>query len=397
MFLYLLNGTKYSISKEKEELFVDYILEGERYFHRNYGTTNFSIGRSAVYCKGGDIIYKNLELLLEIKDIYRKKELLQYYISYNDFSKIERVNKYFPLSGTIVSNGPNAFMAVRGSQKGNGLTDVVNNQGGLNYNLSYGSNSCYMFYGDEYKSIGAVFDFAMYPGTTSFYESDQQLYERYESEFNKSWGRVKRPNINCKGYNDEEKLITVLKTDLFNDGLSGDNLFIFKGNDAFALGTNFKNEKYNSNPIVTTVDQCLSGDKKDYSIILDYGMQITNRAFVYTNLCDYELVCESRDQFGSYSRGDAAGDDTIQKEKVFVAYYNWENDVSGMNYAYAVSPISNEFQLSDIVTIENNSICQLIEFSDGTIIGYSYVPSTYKDKAGKTYFLPENDFFVWYQ
>lgn len=135
-FIYLLHGTSFSIDEEKEKLFLNYMLDGERFFHRNEGTPQFSIGRSAIYANGGEKIFVALEKLAKLNDLYRANEIEKYYLSYKDYSIVTPEIKYFPLSGTLVALSPDYYLAIRGAQYGMGLTDIYNGQGILNYNLS---------------------------------------------------------------------------------------------------------------------------------------------------------------------------------------------------------------------------------------------------------------------
>jgi len=47
--MYYLHGTVFALRDENVRLFIDHILDGQRYFHRLNGTSYFSIGRTAVY------------------------------------------------------------------------------------------------------------------------------------------------------------------------------------------------------------------------------------------------------------------------------------------------------------------------------------------------------------
>ena len=395
-FIYLLHDTSFSIDEEKEKLYLDYMLDGERFFHRNNGTPQFSIGRSASYANGGEKVYNALKNLIGFDDLYRNDEIRKYYLSYKDFTIIEPEIKYFPLSGTLVALSKDYYMAIRGAQSGMGLTDIYNGQGILNYNLSYGSNTCYMYEGNEYSSIGAVLDFSMYPGTTTHYESDDELTARYEKDYNETWGRTPYSKSECYCIVDETKAAAVMSSELYNDDISGKMTYIIYKGVLFVLGRDFNTlDLDNSKDIITTVDQC-KASADSISILngkLSNGESIINRAYRYQNLCDSDITYEINKMSGNYKRNDQAGDESQVEQNVFKAYFNWGKSLSNICFSYAVVPCNLEY-IPAIYKIINNKDISIIEFKDGTCIGFSNGKVLYNKLDGNTIKPSENGIFI---
>lgn len=238
----LINGTNFSIEDDKKELLVDFILDGQRFFHRNDGVPNFSLGRSAYQASGGralqDIIYNIIQLGWE----YRLAELKNYYSSFEDKSSVNKTLKFFPVAGMLVDLSKDSYMAVKGYQSDMSMTDIQNQEGVLNYNFCYGSNTCFMDVGDEYSSVSEVYDWSMLPGTTTYKESDSELYLRFINDYDKTWGyigKVKTYPPDCYGEADHLKGVGVMVSPLSHDGISGKNIFIMFDNRLFCLGAGF--------------------------------------------------------------------------------------------------------------------------------------------------------------
>lgn len=372
-FFYLIRGTSFYIDKDKEKIFIDFLLDGQRFFHRNDGVPQFSMARSTYQASGGRYIQKALKRLVSIDEIYRHDELEKYLLSFDDTSLIESGIKYFPVSGTMVSNGKDGYIAVRGSKTDISMTDVQIEEGVLNYNYSYGSNTCYMRDGNEYSAIGAAFDYSMVPGTTAYHESDEELLKRWEEDYNQTWGHeeyIKTENKDCIGYVCDN--IGVLVTDIHHDGIDGKNIFVLRDDTLYCLGLISivsKERELSNNSVRTTVDQSLSDGEALTNNVLKNGACCKNGGFIYRNLCDSILHVNKREQNGTISRISLNNPDSdnVQTEEVFSCYYDWGNSSGNMSYAYSVSALNED---ENIVNIVNNEDYQIIEFSDGMIAGY---------------------------
>lgn len=376
MVMYLTYNTEFGIDKEKEELFIDYMLDGQRYFHYKNGVPQFALGRSTYQATGGQYIYKSLERLVQLDGLYRQEDLQRYYNSFDDENLIDSGIEFFPVVGTLVYKSPEGYMAVRGCPDGISMTDVQNREGVLNYNYSYGSNSSYMSSGNEYSLLGAVYDYSMVPGTTTYYEHDDELYKRWETEYNLTWGHldhVKRSDSNCDGVVDKSQNAGMMVTELHHDGINGKNVFILYDGSLYCLGMGY-NANDSEGKIITTIDQCVAEDSSTYQKSIPIGETFVNAGFSYTNLCDTPMNVENRMQKGTISRTVLNFDDDkipIQESMVFVCYYDWGDEMDDVSYCYKVSPMEHTSTI-EITNIINCDECQVIEFSDGMVIGYVY-------------------------
>ncbi len=345
-FVTTLYGTEFSLPEEKIRIFIDNILDGQRYFHRGFGTAYFSIGRSAVYADGAWRLQLWADKLSKLDGVYRQKELQAYVKTFSDFSLLPNVLKYFPCSYTLTAFSPEYFMGVRGAHENIVLTEVINRQNILGYNLSYGSNTCYMYYGDEYGAIGAVMDFCMFPGTTAYAENDSELLSRYDSDYNITWGKETYKGTHCAGKTDEKTGIGVLYTELKNDGIGSMQTFVIYDGFTVVLGSGLNcSKEENTKEIRTVLDQCKfsSASLGNEQLTLNSGeitvpssLRVSNGAFAYYNLSDGVLKAVAETKQGSYSRTDSAKPEVTQSADVFSLYISHGTEIKNSSYAYGV-------------------------------------------------------------
>lgn len=398
-FITQLHGTCFSLPDKKIKLFIDHILDGQRYFHRAYGTSYFSIGRSAVYANGSSELYLTAAALAKLDGIYRGDELKQYAESFADHTKSIDAYRYFPLSYSLVRTSPAYYMSVRGAHQGFILTEVVNRQNLLGYNLSYGANTCYMYYGDEYQAIGAVLDFSMFPGITTYHEDDATLLARYNTSYNKTWGKSTYIGTHCDGVTDEEKGLGAMYMELQNDGITGKLSFITYNGGMIVLGAGLNcNKTSNLTEIRTSLNQCKLDNARigSTALVLDSGDvtvtgdgAIYNGAFAYYNLGEGTLTATAKRMSGSYSRTDSAKPESIQSADVFQLYISHGTALQNASYAYAVvgnadgkAPSSaSELPVSKITNTEN---IQALEFTDGHAVIIFHSAGSYTLSSGET-------------
>ncbi|MBQ9080066.1 MAG: hypothetical protein IJY27_03240 [Clostridia bacterium] len=378
-FVTQLQGTCFQLPQSKIELFADHILDGQRYFHRGTGTAYFSIGRSAVYANGAGNLMGISRVLSQMEGVERAEELAQYRASFDDLSKTIDSHKFFTMSYVLVRTRPEYYMAVRGAHEDFILTEVVNRQNLLGYNLSYGANTCYMYYGDEYQAIGAVLDFAMFPGITTYHETDAQLLSRYDKSYAKSWGKSTYEGTHCDGVVDEEAGLGAMYMELKNDGITGKLSFITYDGGMIALGAGLDCSKSSNVEIRTSLDQCkLNGARVGDTALTVDGEDVTvtgngavyNGAFAYYNLGEGNLTASAKRMTGSYSRTDSAAAAVEQTADVFQLYIDHGKSLNNNSYAYAVvgnadgkAPVNTDGL--PIKSITNTETVQAVEFTDG--------------------------------
>jgi len=392
----LLNGTAFALPESKVRLFVDHILDGQRYFSRMNGTTYFSISRTAVYAKGANEMRKAASTLSDVEGLYRADEIKSYLESFNDVSKVAKSVKYFGSAYALVNTAPEYFMAVRGAHKDVALTEVVSGQNVLGYNLSYGTTACYMYYGDEYQDIGAVMDLAMFPGTTAYHENEEKLLSRYNSDYNKTWGKKTYTGKSCGGLADEEKGVGAIYMDIINDGITGKLTYITYEGGIIALCAGL-NCASSPTEIRTTLDQCkYNGAKANgaplgagASAQISDGSAVTNGAFAYYGLDGSTLTAEVNTLTNSYSRNDPAGSTELVTRDVFSLYISHGNKISDGSYAYAVVANSKgdapaNAEKLGIAKITNTEDLQAVEFENGTCVIVFRKAGSYTTQKGET-------------
>lgn len=374
----LLWGTKYSVNKENIKLLVDHILEGENYFHMKLGTAYFSDERHAVDADDADLVRDSVKILAGLDGIYRQSDLEEYYMSFVDTDYVNAVLKIFPDVCCLINKNKDFYIGVKGANEGFVSTQVQNGQGVLNYNLSYGSNTCYMHDGTEYSTIGAVMDFSMWPGITTYHESDEEIYLRYEKEYGTSWGwgdYTKSEGRWCRIACSETSGKGVLTMNLLQDNITGQLSFFVFENGLIALGTDLNCSKANNyKEIRTSVNQCkavnpitINGELLQDEIIIRPGEKVINDGFAYYNLGKNDMRADSRLMTGSKSRGDSAGSGEEVSVQVFQCWYSYGNTLLNEDYAYAVIDVEQEnenYWWLDI-SITNTTDVQAVEFKDG--------------------------------
>jgi hypothetical protein len=397
-FITQLEDTCFQLPINKLNLFAAHILDGHRYFHRGQGTAYFSIGRSVVYANGAGNFMGVSRVLSQIEGVERAEEMAQYRASFDDLSKTIDSHKFFPMSYCLVRTRPEYYMAVRGAHKSFNLTEVVNDQNMLGYNLSYGANTCYMYYGDEYQAIGAVLDFAMFPGITAYHEDDARLMERYNKDYKKNWGPKTYTGSHCEGIVDESTGIGAMYMELINDGLSGKLSFITYDGGMIALGAGLNCSKSGNNvDIRTSLDQCkLNGAKIGNTAIalgsdvtVEGGTAVYNGAFAYYNLGEGKLTASAKTMTGSYSRTDPGAAKTEHSADVFQLYIDYGKTLNNNSYAYAVVGNGDGKAPADasalpIKSITNTENVHAVEFTDGHYVIIFHAAGSHTLSGGET-------------
>jgi len=398
-FITKLHGTCFALPESKIKLFVDHLLDGQQYFHRANGTTYFSIGRSAVYANGSSVLGAAAADFAKIDGFYRRDELQAYAESFTDNSKSIDNYKYFPLAYTLVRKCPEYYMGVKGAHEKLIMTESINKQNVLGYNLSYGSNTCYMYYGDEYQTIGAVLDFAMFPGITTYHDDDARLLERYNKEYKTTWAPKVYKGTHCDGLVSESFGLGALYMELKNDGITGKLSYIMYDGGMIALGAGLNCTKStNGTEIRTSLDQCkLNGAKvgdtpliKDaQATVVSGNAAVYNGAFAYYNLGDGVLTASAEQKSGSYKRSDLDKDEVIVSADVFSLYISHGTTLNNASYAYAVAANADGKAPKDasslpIKKITNTEKVQAVEFTDGHSVIIFHEAGEITLSSGKT-------------
>ena len=404
-----LHGTAFALPEANTKIFIDHLLDGQCYFHRALGTTYFSIGRSAVYANGANQIQKALKRLSALDGIYRQDDLERQFASFTDHTKALTGLKYFPLSYSLISTCPDYHIGVRGAHKNVILTEVVSDQNQLGYNLSYGANTSYMYYGDEYQAIGAVMDLAMFPGTTAFHETKEQLQVRYDKQYKKSWGKTTYAGTHCDGATDSEKGLGALYMELRHDTLYGKLSFITFDGGMIALGAGIRCVlPSNKTEIRTVLDQCkLNGANiggtelplNGGATAVQNGEAVVNGAFAYYALDGSTLVAEAVTLTDAYIRNDPAGSNVPETKDIFQLYISHGTVPKDASYAYAVIAAPNgdapkSASELPIERITNTAALQAVEFTNGSAVIIFHSAGSHTLSSGETVTAEKASIFI---
>lgn len=382
-----LHGTCFAFPDEKVRLFVDHILDGERYFHRQNGAAYFSTGRFATTTAETKTLQPAIAALASCEGLYRSEDLRAYAASFDDLNKNMDSIRYFSQAYALINTAPDGYFAVRGAHEGTVLTEAINGQNQRGYNLSYGANTCYLYNGDEYLRIGAVMDYAMFPGTTAYHESDAVLFNRYKESYGKTWGGLAYHGTHCGGAVDEANGLGALYMQLENDGITGKLAFIHYNGGTVVLGADLTCDKENNTTeIRTTVNQCVADGAKVGDVVLSKGKTVTvaegtavyNGAFAYYSL-DGSLIASVDTKSGTTLRNNGGGDNVVQTEDVFSLYYTHGTALQNGTYAYAVTT----GEKPPIQTLTNTETVQAVEFTDGHAVVIFHTAGSHTLSSGE--------------
>lgn len=351
--IYLLSGTKFSLSKEKMLLFESFILEGQRYFTRRGAVDYLAVGREiARSCAlSSDAIREAVFYMLQTPGYGSYGELQSYYDSLCGIACGFSGTKYFEHSYFLSHNRPEFHIGVQGAHADFVGTEWGNGENRLGYNLARGGNLCLLSDGREYFDLAPVWDWSKLPGTVSPPYTDEEL-----RSICTGWGGPRGKNRDCIGYAKDG--LGALAFRLEGDGLEGYLAYIAFDEGLLILGCGIKGPAGTT----MTVDQCLVSEfSVETAGLLKKGAAISCEGFEYTNLCSSPLEYSIKMRTGSWKRvNDAAADEQITLP-VFTIYYDEPSDI-------ACAVTTRGKGTSTIAEIYNTTECQGARFASGRSI-----------------------------
>lgn len=383
---YLLGGSEYALPQDKLRLFCEYVVLGQRYLTRR--------GALDYLCVGREISRKDALSASRLRSAIRKmlltdgmphKEVLRDYLSQTDGDDngALRDTRWFWNSYMLCHHRTSFYMSVRGTHEDFTGTEAGNYENYLAYNLTCGSNTCYMADGTEYYNIDPVWDFSMLPGTTSFREDDAALLRRtcaYER-----WFSRRGSNRYCAGASDGRRGTMYMK--LEHDGLTGLLSYFFFDFGVVALGTDITyTAPGDAAPaeIVTTVNQCyLDGCSAADGETVGPDGCVTNGGFTYYNLCGLPMTLSAGEVTGSWKRNNLAESDECVRADIFKLYFSHGTAPHNSSYAYAVCGGAGAAR-PPVARIVNTGAVQAVELEDGTSIAVFHKPGEYITSDGRT-------------
>lgn len=341
-------GTSFALPKEKIDMILMHILDGQRMMMKN-GIFDFgAVGRefSRKGAIGAGILKSALSLIIEDESIERHGELQAFYNELIKESDTFEGTKYYKSITQLCHKCNGMYIGIRGRTEGIFGSERCNSEGVLGYNLSYGTASCVMNTGKEYFDISPFWDYSMIPGTTARRESDEELCGHGD------WSNTLETP--CRAFGSDNGKSGILSEKAIHDGISLTvSYFVFNGT-MVALGTDITDKNPKKGQIFTTVEQCFANDSyfgNNYAI---------NGNITYKNLDDNTVFFSKKyRQAGKWSRNNLSLSDEVLFENMFsitvpVTEYG--------KYAYMVSCK----KAPKVEVIRNDSECQAIMI-DGDI------------------------------
>ena len=377
--LAMIDGTGFSFPDRVTEYVLSHLLDGVRYMIFRGGVSLHSCGRERAR-KGaltlGSLKYSIADLAA-CKDLPRLDEIraLNEAIAGNapTFTGV----KYFDVAKHLVLNTGSLYFAFQGGGDGVLGAEIINSDGVLDYNYSYGTTHVAMREGDEYSDINPLMDFSKIPGTTAKQESDEQLLAKPD------FTRVPIDAVDYGGRSDGERGMCYLTTGHEDVTATVTAFATMKG--AILLGTKIACK--GDDILVTTVEQ--SRSRGSFAIEAD-GREIIHGGIRYTNLDPMtELKAQILEKEASWARnrrdsGVVADANTVSGELFLLTL---ERKDTHNAYAYSITA---EEDNACICVIENTSDVQAIT-ADGYLLAVFHRDAeikigdkTYSAKAGES-------------
>ncbi len=353
-FLHTLDGTSFAFKKENMEIFLVHVLDGLRHMfinnHFDYGAYGREFARKGTGTTR--LLFKAVNMLVKCQGIPRRDELLALKNEMCAGGKVTKATNYYYKINVLNQKTDDYYMSVRGTGPRLAGAEHCNGEGVLCYNMSYGTNTCFMKSGREYHDISPVWDYCKIPGTTARVETDESLLNNHGNwhvEVLKDTvadGKVKGDcGIYFQNFKHEDISLKAA-------------YFLYKGN-MVCLGADIKDDASEKGDVYTTVEQCIADNPSQISEAI-----AENSGFVYRNLDrNTSFSMSVSDVCGSWKRNNTYSNLPDETKTVFMLTipHNCEHD----KYAYMVSAKGYE---TEIEILRNDGVCQAVCFENNTVM-----------------------------
>lgn len=372
-----LAGTRFEIPKEKTDMLVSHMVDGQRLMQRNgifdFGAVGRDYTRKNPSSMSANGISAPAKLLISAEGVSRKDEISELYRAVHD--KDDRITKttYYDSICLLTHKTPDVYFSVRGRRTGVLGAEHCNQEGVLSYNMSYGTVTCIMESGTEYYMIAPVWDYSKIPGTTAREETDEELLNKG------GWSQAN--DSPCKTSGKAEDSCGILTEYAEHDGISLTASYFTFDSTLVALGTNINGITPNGAKVYTTVDQRFAKEADIEKNLVKCG-RVT-----YKNLADKtEFVSTLEHRIGDWKRNNRFLPETAAEGDVLTVTIPARN---GGSYAYLVSVD----EVPDVKVLKNDKSCQAILVGENRIFAVFHEDAeitvgtrTVKGKAGELLF-----------
>ena len=377
--LAMLDGTSFAFPKRATDYVLSHLLDGVRYMIYRGSISLHSSGRERAR-KGalalGPLKY-SIANLAACKDLPRLDEIRALSEAIEKNAPTFVGVKYFDVAKHLILNTGSLYFAFQGGGDGVLGAEIINSEGVLDHNYSYGTTHVVMRDGDEYSDINPLMDFSKIPGTTAKCESDEELLMKPD---------FTRVPIDAKGYGgkcDGERGMCYLISR--HEDVSVTVCAFATKRGAVLLGAGISCES--GAHLVTTLEQCNSCGSFD---IEDGGKVVVHGGIRYTNLdtvSTLEAKILHREESWARNRRDAGTVENAKTARGDVFLLTLLRPDSHSSYAYAITAKEDSADFFEVLS--NTADIQAIKTSDGYLLAVFHCDGsltvgdkTYSAKAG---------------
>lgn len=350
--LYLTAGTKYAFPTRAKELLVRHILDGLRNMTHRGMLDLSSVGRE--YVRPGALSAKTLgsylRLLATDAELPRRDEVLCYAEAIDSCEASFEGVRHYPIAAYMTEQLDGVYLSFKGAAPGVFEAELINDENGLGYNLSYGSHTTVMQSGDEYRDIWSIWDYSAIPGTTAPKMTDAEL-----SSMSGQFGETSQALLASGGYADGD--VGVLHLTPLHDGVSANITAFATPFGMIVLGNSIQDEK--GRPLYTTVEQC-----RTVAEVAPTEGGVRHGRVVYRSLDENApLAFEVKVQKGNANRNRPSNPDMPTEGEVLTVRV--APKAGHTAYAYVIAPTSVD--ASAIKVLRNEGADVQIQLPDGRI------------------------------
>ena len=352
--LFLTGETDYAFPRRAKELLARHILDGLRYMtHRgmlDYAVVGREYVRPGVLSARG--FASTLMLLCRDAEFPRRDEILAYARAIRSYDTTFEGMRHFWVASFMTMQKNGVYISFKGAAPDVFEAELINDENGLAYNLSYGSHTTVMQSGEEYRDIWSVWDYSAIPGTTAPEMTDEELNT---PEFHAALMRVAPNLLASGGYSDGD--VGVLYLTPLHDGVSSNVTAFATPYGMIVLGNSIKDEK--GRALRTTVEQA-----KCVAPVSEIPGGVRHGRVVYRSLDENApLSYEVKVQSGSMRRNRLANPDVMTSAEILTVRVAPKKGHD--RYAYVIAPLGVDCRSIEVLANEGADV--RIKLPDGRI------------------------------
>lgn len=366
----MIDGTKYAFSENQLKPLSEFILTGLR--KMSFGSTldPLVMGRSVSRINAQPLmgIVPDLIRLANTENMPKKNEIMEYAQSVASNTKQNYGLHYYDEANFLVVNNEDFYFSFLGGSSTMFYSETTNNENILSYNSSFPGVTTIMHTGNELTNISPLYDYSLVPGTTSVYESDEEL----AAHTNHTYRLL--PGVYSSSVSDGAAVVSF---NVRHEKITTTVSCFATDNAVILLGAGIKNS--DGRQMYTTIDQSYFAGS-----FTQEGNKVVHNGIKYELLQGGALSAHLEHRSGSWRRNNLTLEDIFEQGDVFTLFF-----VNSGSYAYS---IMSETTDADFEVIVNTEKIQALKLPDGRIAAafinagsFDYNGQTYCGQAGKAY------------